>query len=545
MAASRSTRTPLMAMLRKCYRQAGWSDRETDLSREILRSGSPWKLDRRGFVRGALILGAGTLLPGCRKAEGKGGAAASETGPSAPKVAIVGAGIAGLAAAHRLSQEGVRADIYEASTRPGGRIMTLRDVVAPGLYTEAGGEFIDSGHKDMLRLAAGLGLAVSDMRGEAYGGFQATAWRFGGSLRSEAEMLAEVKRASGRLREDIDALPDEIAAGTGGFAAGIDRLSLEDYLRDRGVTGWFGDLLKVAYVTEFGLDAGEQSALNLLTMISLDASGGEFAVYGESDERFRVEGGNQRVTDGLARLLEPQLRYGHRLEAVAGGSGGFALSFQGPGGAVEKRADTVILALPVPLLRKVDIRMALPETKRRSIQELGMGTNSKLFLGFSSRPWRRRGYLGYFHSDGPLQSGWDHTQTQDGGPGGLTVFQGGKAGVDLGGASPSAQADRFAGDLEALFPGSRKARNGRTGGFHWPASPLALGSYSCYKVGQWTSIGGEEGKSVGDLHFAGEHCSAEFQGYMNGGAESGRVAAEAVIAKWKGTAAGGATTGRS
>jgi monoamine oxidase len=163
-----------------------------------------------------------------------------------------------------------------------------------------------------------------------------------------------------------------------------------------------------------------------------------------------------------------------------------------------------------------------------------MGTNSKLFLGFSSRPWRKRGYLGYFYSDGALQSGWDHTQTQDGDPGGLTVFQGGRAGLALGEGSPEAHADRLSKELEALYPGSRKARNGRAGVFHWPESPLALGSYSCYKVGQWTSIGGEEGKSVGDLHFAGEHCSADFQGYMNGAAESGRIAAERILSKWNG-----------
>ncbi len=59
----------------------------------------------------------------------------------------------------------------------------------------------------------------------------------------------------------------------------------------------------------------------------------------------------------------------------------------------------------------------------------------------------------------------------------------------------------------------------------------SLGSYSCYKPGQWTSLGGEEGKPVDDLHFAGEQCSSEYQGYMNDGAETGRTAAEAVIAK--------------
>jgi monoamine oxidase len=84
-----------------------------------------------------------------------------------------------------------------------------------------------------------------------------------------------------------------------------------------------------------------------------------------------------------------------------------------------------------------------------------------------------------------------------------------------------------------MFPGSHAARNGNSGAFHWPANPWSLGSYACYKVGQWTTLAGEEGKAVGNLFFAGEHCSRDFQGYMNGGAETGRRAAEAILAKWR------------
>lgn len=530
MAVSRSSRTPLMAALRKCFRQAS-------------RPGIPdpadpaWSLDRRAFLTGAMLLGAGALLPGCRRPDtagktGSPGGASAGTG-APPRVAIVGAGIAGLSAAHHLSKAGIRAEIFEAGARAGGRILTLKDIMGPGLYTEAGGEFIDSSHADMLGLARELGLTVSDMRDGRYADLHPNAWHFGGRHRSDAEVLAEVRNAAERLQGDIDALPDAITAGTGGLAQRLDRMSLEEYLRDRGVTGWFGDLLKAAYVTEFGLDAGNQSSLNLLTMVSLDSSGGEFAVYGESDERYRVEGGNQGVTDGLAGRLESRIRTGHRLEALDGRDGDFRLSFQGPGGAVEHRAEAVILALPFTLLRSVDIRVELPPLKRRAIAELGMGTNSKLFAGFKERPWRKNGYLGYFYADGAIQSGWDHSQTQPGEAGGLTIFQGGAAGLALGGGSADSKLAAFAGDLENLYPGSRAAHNGKAAIFHWPGFPLSLGSFSCYRPGQWTGFGGEEGKPVGDLHFAGEQCSGDFQGYMNGGAESGRVSAEAIIAKWK------------
>ena len=71
----------------------------------------------------------------------------------------------------------------------------------------------------------------------------------------------------------------------------------------------------------------------------------------------------------------------------------------------------------------------------------------------------------------------------------------------------------------------------RVGRFHWPTHPFTKAAYSCFKPGQWTTIAGAEGRPVGNLFFAGEHTSYDFQGYMNGGAQSGKDAAEAVIKK--------------
>ena len=65
--------------------------------------------------------------------------------------------------------------------------------------------------------------------------------------------------------------------------------------------------------------------------------------------------------------------------------------------------------------------------------------------------------------------------------------------------------------------------------FHWPNFPWTNGSYAGYRVGQWTTIGGAEGAPVGRLYFAGEHCSREAQGYMEGGCETGEAAAAAIL----------------
>jgi monoamine oxidase len=470
-----------------------------------------------------MVLGAAALVPGCRP-KGSGG----------PRIAIVGAGIAGLQAVHVLAKGGLAAEVYEAGARAGGRILTLQGLAAEGLWTEAGGEFLDSTHRDMLDLAKEFGIGIQDAMGGPLAGLIENAWLFGGRARSEKEVAEAVRLGCGAVARDLAALPENIGAGMGGAAAELDKLSLSEYLGRRGVTGWLRDLIETAYTGEFGLDAGEQSCLNLLTMVSLDVAGGRFQVFGESDERYRLQGGNQALTDAMAAKYADRIRFDHRLEAVAADGEGYRLSFRtGSGSAAEVKADAVVLALPFTLLRKVDLRADLPPAQRRAIAELGYGTNAKLFLGYARRPWRAAGYAGTFFTGGLVQNGWDHTRTQDGPAGGITIFQGGSAGLELGARNPGAQAEAFSRAVDAMFPGSHAARNGNVGAFHWPAHPWSLGSYACYKVGQWTTLAGEEGKAAGNLHFAGEHCSRDFQGYMNGGAETGRRAAEALLAKWR------------
>jgi monoamine oxidase len=84
--------------------------------------------------------------------------------------------------------------------------------------------------------------------------------------------------------------------------------------------------------------------------------------------------------------------------------------------------------------------------------------------------------------------------------------------------------------FEKIFPRSSQKLNGKQTRFTWFNYPQTLGSYSCYLPGQWTSIGNAQFFPVGNLFFAGEHCSYDFQGYMNGGAETGRKAAEDLLA---------------
>ncbi|MDT7807045.1 MAG: monoamine oxidase [Acidobacteriota bacterium] len=485
---------------------------------------APEAFDRRAFLsttaKASLGLGGVALLT-------RAGALAQAVA-SAPRIAIVGGGIAGLNAAYQLSKVGLRATVYEASDTLGGRIRTARGLVAPDVYSELGGEFIDSSHADLIQLAREFHLPRYDRMELSERRLKQDDYFINGTRYTEQQVVSEFKGIAKSIKQDQDVLPKNVTYRHPGAARKYDIISVEEYFQQLGVRGWLLELLRAAYTSEFGLDVGEQSALNFLTMIGAEPGAKEFKVFGESDERFKIKGGNDLLIKRLGERLQDRIERGRQLQAMKGSGGEYVLSFYG---GKEVKADIVILAIPFSVLRHVDLQLPLPPQKVTAIRELGYGTNAKLLLGFKERVWRSKGYSGYLINN-ILQNGWDHSQLQNGnaGSGGYTVFLGGADGLNL----SESMAGRYLSVLDQAYGDATAKHNGSKGVFNWPSNPFSLGSYSCYKVGQWTGIGGAEIESVGNLFFAGEHCSRDFQGYMNGGAESGRMAAEAVRLKVRG-----------
>jgi monoamine oxidase len=150
-------------------------------------------------------------------------------------------------------------------------------------------------------------------------------------------------------------------------------------------------------------------------------------------------------------------------------------------------------------------------------------------MGFQTRLWRTQGYAGDCYVDLPFMSGWDASRGQDGTQGVYTIYPGGKAARDLAAFTKFDQADRLLPELARIFPGIKKQWLKTALRAYWPANPWVKASYAAYLPGQWTGIRGAEGFPVDNLYFAGEHTSLDWQGYMNGGAESGRLVAEEII----------------
>jgi monoamine oxidase len=464
--------------------------------------------------------------------------AAPARGAGAPRIVVVGAGLAGLNAAYALRNAGYTAEIHEASTRIGGRCWTLRGAFADGQIVERGGELIDQSHTAVRQLASGLGLKLDNLLQAEQNGTELLG-HFDGAPYRYADMTRDIKAAWQKIHSDVSAAsyPTTFELST---ARGreLDNMSIVDWIEETfegGISSRIGKLLDVAYNIEYGAESSEQSSLNLLYLLGYSGQG-QFRVFGPSNEKYHVAGGNDQITDGLAARLAGQITTGSELVAVRlSSTGTYTLTFRQSSGTKTVIADRVVLALPFSILRSsVDLsRAGFERLKLIAIREQGMGTNSKLHVQFTNRFWRAQGSNGETFSDRGYQNTWEVSRAQAGQSGILVDYTGGNIGASFGSGTPATRAAQFLGQLEPVLPGATNAWNGKATVDFWPGNQWSKGSYAYWKVGQYQRFAGIEGRRQGNCHFAGEHTSIDFQGYLNGAVETGQRAAAEILADLK------------
>lgn len=431
------------------------------------------------------------------------------------RIVVVGAGLAGLVAAHRLVAAGGNVTLYEANTRTGGRVLSGRNLVGEGTVVELGGSFINAEHADMLALAREFGLALED--GAEEPGLLGT-YFIGGQHHSIAEIAAE----SAAILPRIEALRGQPEAAK----AETDRVSAAAVMDRLEVSGWLRRLLDIGLTQEMGLEPDRMSGLYFTEYFAPDPARPQRGLF-SSDQRFQIAGGNDRLPAAIAARLGNRIEPGHRLSAVRRQGNSYALVFDRSNETREVTADVVVLALPATMLRRVELSIGAPPLTRQAIRDLGYGTNAKLFAGLSARPWRAAGRSGECLSDLGIQTVWEDHARPGTGAGALTIFAGGRTGVEFARGRAADRARAAATAIDAALPGVQAGFNGRGTRMNWPGNPYVGASYSCFAPGQWLGFAGAFAPA-GRVVFAGEH-TAEHSGYMDGAAESGRVAAEAVL----------------
>jgi monoamine oxidase len=278
----------------------------------------------------------------------------------------------------------------------------------------------------------------------------------------------------------------------------------------------------------------------LIFLLGFQPTAHSLSLFGESDEKFHIRGGNQQLPEAIARNLGTDVvKTGQRLARVKEtASGRTRVTFERAGGTSDIVADVVVLALPFAVLNELDIAGAgFDSLKLQAIAEQGRGHNGKLHLQFARRDWLGAGTWpgvsnGSSYADTGYQAGWEATRAQSGGPGVLVFYSGGsttdaavttQAFATASNGGVRADVSIAQSQIATVYPGL--AWNGKATQSLPHKSSLFGASYSFYKVGQYTTFAGYERVRQGGVLFCGEHTSIDFQGFMEGAASEGRRAA--------------------
>ena len=429
------------------------------------------------------------------------------------RVAVAGAGLAGLAAGCELARAGAAVTLLDARPYAGGRVRTIREFVAQQ-HGELGGEFIDGDQKEIIDLCRRFDLPlVRILRSgfthrfrDASGTYHVSRTAPWEALRDcLAPLLRRYKLAGGSSSSDA---VREMAT-----------MSLSDWMRQSNASA---DVHAMANALR-AFFLADPSEISVLPVIEQIAKGGSPA----QTKFFRIEGGNDRLVDALMRAAGGHVLLGHSIRAVANALDRVIVTVTDPSGLTQQiEADYLVMTLPASTLRHVDVQPPLPEEQRRAIERLAYGCATKVLLQSSRKLFHER-HARAFATDDCLGAFWDASEEQGDAASIVSFLAGGTASACL--------RDKAAGGGQAVFddlcwlgidrPSVTALHIG-----DWTADPWARGGYAFLDPGfdpSWRSL---LARRAGRIVFAGEHTSERWQGYMNGAVESGQRAARELLA---------------
>jgi len=548
-------RTPLLSRFQELFEDFDEAERSGRTVESVQEERRQMRFTRRDILKAGGAVAAAAALSGPMAAW----AAVNKQSGTQGRIAIIGGGIAGLNAALTLQDAGITSTVYEASGRVGGRMHSDTTSWLNGQTSEDCGELIDTRHKTIQGLAQRFNIPKVDLLAAEPNQSTETDFFFGGYY-TTAEENADFNPVWNAVKKDLNSAPFPTLYNTSTPAGqALDHLSLFNWIETRvpgGHSSRMGQLLDVAYNIEYGNVTTEQSSLNLVYLLGFQPQPGNFRIFGASDERYHLAGGNERLPRAIAASLPPgSVQLNTALTGIVHNSDNtYTLTLNSAGVTTRKVFDRVIMAIPFSVLRTIlksdhDYRAAgFDTTKQTAITQLGYGKNCKLQLQFDTRYWNQPGPWGIgnglTYSDTGYQNTWEVTRGQDGATGILVDYTGG--GVPLASFTGDTNdptvvagfARTFLSQIEPVFPGITQHWNGRATLDVPLTDPFLLGSYAYWKVGQYTLFSGYEGLRQPDIHtgkchFAGEHCSTNFQGFMEGGAEEGARAANEILSDYK------------
>jgi monoamine oxidase len=445
------------------------------------------------------------------------------------KVIVIGAGMTGLVAAYELLRAGHEPLILEAQSRVGGRILTLRDPFAPGLYGEAGAMRIPRSHSLTMAYIEKFNLPIFPFtlyNPQAYCFLHGKRWR-----------MAELAANPGLM--DFDLLPHERdrdpnqlwGEALAPFAAKVetqgdaaweeivaecDQYSVREFLETK---GW-----SEGAIERFGLLNNQEAVMNSSFLELLREE-----IGGYYTNLVQIEGGMDRLPVAFLPELQSRIRFGARMVALDQSINSVTVHYQTAGGRFQISGDYAILTVPFPVLRHVEVLKPFSKSKQRAIRQLHYDASAKIFLQFRRRFWEQDdGIFGggsvtdlavrnVFYSEHGRQTGRGVL---------LASYTWSEDAQRWGSLSPT---DRLAQALENLAQIHPQVLEEYECGASkmWHDDEFAGGAFALFDPGQHSQLHAHIIAPEGRIHFAGEHASLA-HAWIQGAIESGLRAANEI-----------------
>lgn len=493
----------------------------------LAESGGESGLSRRRFLRrigaGAGALGAGLYLP-WPLTEGPGPLAGRAREPR--EVLVIGAGLAGLAAARELDGAGHEVTVLEARSRPGGRVRTLREPFAGDLYAEAGAVAFSEAYTEATRYVDELGLeraawdqpelaSLYHLQGRrlTVEPGEVPDWPYDLTAR-EAEL-----GPLGLLEEYVfSPLPSAIGkpeAWSEPPLVGLDEMSLAEFMRSHGASEGAVELIHDTQWFRLAMHDGS----------ALSSALADFGLF-MGGTPFVLSGGNDRLPAAMARELSRDIRYGVEVTGIRDTGSGVEVAAERGDRMETYEADRVVCTVPLGVLGGIEMRPRLPAEKRAAIDGVPYVAATRTFLQVGRAFWYDEGVAGSAYTDLPVGTVYRQPLEDAAGPEERSILEGYTVG-----APASRQATRsddelvelIVREMERVHPGVGEHLEGAVVKA-WSRDPYANGHVSWPAPGDVTGHLEALRRPHGRIHFAGEHTTV-LRGTMEGALRSGIRAA--------------------
>ncbi|MFZ0665278.1 MAG: flavin monoamine oxidase family protein [Acidimicrobiales bacterium] len=445
-------------------------------------------------------------------------------------VVVVGAGLAGLAAARNLKAAGHSVIVFEARDRVGGRVKNGQ--TSDGTVVEMGGQWIGPTQDRVIAWCDKFGLErfPTYNEGENLIHEGRRLRRYKGAIpKLNPAVLMDIGQAQLRLDRMAKRVPLDVP-WTADKAEEWDGQTVESWVRSNMRTSVGRQMLRLGVRAVFAAEAAD---LSLLHFLFYSHSGGYldrlFNVKNGAQEQ-RVVGGTELIAQRAAEQLGDAVHLSSPVSKITQSPHGTDIVVATSDGQ-SVNSKRVIISIPPLLAGRIEYDPQVPPWREQLTQRMPMGSVIKCQVVYPEPFWRKEGLTGQMTDiAGPAQITFDNSPPS-GNPGVLLAFVEGAHARDMSHREPDERRGRVVECLVRCF-GQKAAYPDEFIELDWSAERWSGGCYGALVgPGVLRSYGMALRQPWHRIHWAGTETSEVWAGYMDGAIRSGERAAHVVMEK--------------